>query len=36
MKGYILAIAGVVLLSAVVAVISPSGKMGKLDRKSVV
>ena len=29
MKGYILAIAGVVLLSAVVAVISPSGKMGK-------
>ncbi len=29
MKGYILAIAGVVLLSAVVTVIAPGGKMGK-------
>lgn len=29
MKEYVLAIAGVVLLSAVVAVIAPSGKMGK-------
>ena len=29
MKGYILSIAGVILISAVVAVISPGGKMGK-------
>ncbi len=29
MKSYILAIAGVVLLSAVISVIAPSGKMGK-------
>ena len=32
MKAYILAIAGAVLLSAVVAVIAPSGKMGKFVR----
>ncbi len=29
MKGYILAVAGVILLSAVVACIAPSGKMGR-------
>ncbi len=29
MKAYILSIAGVILISAVVAIISPSGKMGK-------
>ena len=29
MKGYVLAIAGVVLISAVVSVIAPGGKMGK-------
>lgn len=29
MKGYILAVAGAILLSAIVSVIAPSGKMGK-------
>ena len=29
MKAYILSIAGAVLLSAVITIISPSGKMGK-------
>ncbi|MDE6274078.1 MAG: stage III sporulation protein AF [Clostridiales bacterium] len=35
MKGYILSIAGVVLLSAVVAVIAPNGKMGKFVKGTV-
>lgn len=35
MKAYILSIAGVVLLSAVITVISPGGKMGKFLRGAV-
>ena len=35
MKAYILSIAGVVLLSAVITIIAPSGKMGKFLRGAV-